>query len=294
MRDAGFRVMLDGTGGDELAGNGFRHLMALTRRGKWLSLSALVGEYASTYQISPWRLFYDTCFKPALPAPVRALYRRLKSPTRTAPSPSIVREDALKWTGASDRMAQMLPIPAFPEPVQAEMYAAIFTGWAPTVLTENYELIVAYSGIEMRQPFRDRRLVEFALGLPAAQLWRNGWSRFAFRNAMKDLVPEKILQRRGKGIFMPLYDAVLAGTQANQVKALVENPLLGRLGVADAKVMRNLVQRYQSSPELTSTVAISDLIALELICRDMLGESLSLVRTGELIPAENMAQSVTS
>lgn len=294
MREAGFRVMLDGTGGDELAGNGFRHLMALTRRGKWLSLSALVGEYASTYQISPWRLFYDTCFKPALPASVRALYRRMKSPTRTAPNPTVVREDALGWTGASDRMAQVPPIPAFREPVQAEMYAAIFTGWAPTVLTENYELIVAYAGIEMRQPFRDRRLVEFALALPPSQLWRNGWSRFGFRNAMQSIVPDRILKRRGKGIFMPLYDAVLAGTQANQVKALVENPILARLGVADAKVLRNLVERYQSRPEITSTVVISDLIALELICREMLGESAPLVKASEPIPAEKMAQSVSS
>jgi asparagine synthase (glutamine-hydrolysing) len=294
MRDAGFRVLLDGTGGDELAGNGFRHLMALTRRGKWLSLSALVGEYAANYQISPWRLFYDTCFKPALPAPVRALYRLLKSPMRSAPTPGIVPEDALASTGARARMAQAPAIPDFREPVQAEIYAAIFTGWGPTVLTENYELIVAYSGIEMRQPFRDRRLVEFALALPPSQLWRDGWSRFAFRNAMKNIVPERILKRRGKGIFVPLYDAVLAGSQASEVKALAENSLLARLGVADAKGLRNMVQRYQSSPEITSTVVISDLIALELICREMVGEWAPLPKINEHISAENAEQSVTS
>jgi asparagine synthase (glutamine-hydrolysing) len=282
MRNAGFRVMLDGTGGDELAGNGFRHRMALTRRGKWLSLSALVGEFASTYQISPWRLFFDACFKPALPASVRALYRRLKSPIRTAPSPSIVPDDALAWTGASDRMAQVPPIPTFREPVQAEMYAAIFTGWAPTVQTENYELIVAYSGIELRQPFRDRRLVEFALALPPGQLWRDGWSRFAFRNAMRNVVPERILKRRGKGIFVPLYDAVLAGSQASEVKALAENSLLVQLGVADTKVLRNLVRHYQGNPENGSTVVIWDLIALELICREMLGESASSATMGSI------------
>jgi hypothetical protein len=111
---------------------------------------------------------------------------------------------------------------------------------------------------------------------------------------MKNIVPERILKRRGKGIFVPLYDAVLAVSQANEVKALAENSLLARLGVADAKVLRNMVQRYQSSPEISSTVVISDLIALELICREMVGESAPLPKINEHISAENAAQSVTS
>src|SRR5208337_2595689 len=131
-----------------------------------------------TYKISPWRLFLDTCLKPSIPVPMKAVYRRV-IPRPGGATPSPVREDALGWTGARDRMARLPPIPAFRSITHSEMYAAIFYGWGPTVLTESYELLVSYYGIEMRQPFRDRRLVEFALALPVKQLWRDGWSRVA-------------------------------------------------------------------------------------------------------------------
>ena len=272
IKAEGFRVLFDGTGGDELAGPGFRHLVALVRHGKWLSLSALVAEKASTYGISPWRLFLDSYLKPSIPAPIKVAYRRLIPPARHHPGPSLVPEDALNRTGARDRMAQPAPIPAFGLPVRSEMYAAIFTGWAPTVLTESYELLMSYSGIEMRQPFRDRRLVEFALALPPNQLWRDGWSRVVFRNALKDVLPEKVLRRRGKGIFLQLYDSVLAGSQAAEVRSLLDHSVLVRLGLADAHVLRNLVKTYQSAPEINSTLVVSDLIAMEIACREMLGE----------------------
>ena len=249
--------------------------------------------YASAYGMSPWRLFFDTCFRPALPVPLKAIYRRMASPFRPAPGPSLVREDALEWTGARERMARVAEIPDFSDPVQGETYAAIFTGWGPTVLTENYELMVSYFGIEMRQPFRDRRLVEFALALPANQLWRDGWSRFAFRKAMTNIVPERILKRRGKGMFLQLYDSVLAGSQAHEVQALVEDSVLARLGIVDANVLRNQVKQYQSSPHMTSTVPVSDVVALEILCREILEEPGPIRQTGEGISAKNAAQSTT-
>ena len=45
IKAGGFSVVLDGNGGDELAGDGFRHLIDLMRWGRWLSLSALVRAY---------------------------------------------------------------------------------------------------------------------------------------------------------------------------------------------------------------------------------------------------------
>jgi hypothetical protein len=57
---------------------------------------------------------------------------------------------------------------------------------------------------------------------------------------------------------------------------------LVQLGVADTKVLRNLVRHYQGNPENGSTVVIWDLIALELICREMLGESASSATMGSI------------
>jgi len=282
-----FPVLLDGTGGDELAGSGSRHLNALMLSGKWLSLSALVGEYAATYKMSAWRLFFDHVLRPAIPTSLKAVYRRVVPRDQSTPNATLVREDALDWTGARERIEHSPALPAFREPVHSDMYAAIFTGWGPTVLTESYELLVSYAGIEMRQPFRDRRLVEFALALPPNQLWRDARSRFAFRNAMKEILPEKVLQRRGKGAFMQLYDAVLAGSQAKEVSALFLDPVLARLGLVDGRALRTLVERYQNAPDITSSLVVSDLVAIEIACREILGEPIVASASSEEAFAAN-------
>lgn len=269
MKAGGFRVLLDGSGGDELAGTFFEHLVALTRRGKLLSVSALIRQYSSLYEIPFWKLALDMAIRPSIPGSVKRLYRRIV-PVTSSPIRSLVREEAAPHASERDQVAKSPIIPAFPNSYQREMYAAIFTGAAPSILTETYELNVSYFGIEMRQPFRDRRLLEFAFALPFDQLWRDGWSRFAFRNAMRRTLPDAIRRRRGKGMFLALYDAVLAGSAAAEVRALFEDSVLVRLGVGDAGAIRSLVEEYQRHPSIGSTMKVSDLVGLEITYREIL------------------------
>jgi asparagine synthase (glutamine-hydrolysing) len=276
IKAGGFSVLLDGKGGDELAGDGFRHLKGLMLSGKWLALAALVRESAGNLEIPPRQLFFEQLFRPlvrtAIPLRVRTVYRQLKSLVQGNPKSGIVLEGALDWTGARALIDAPPRIPEFASPIHSDMYSAIFTGWGPGIMTEQYELLVACSGIELRQPFRDRRLVEFAFAVPPEQLWRDARSRFAFRTAMKALLPEKVRHRQGKGAFLPQYDSVLAGSQAEEVRALFENSVLARLGMTDENEVQNLVKAYQSTPKLISTRAIADLVGLEIECREVFGE----------------------
>lgn len=277
MKTAGFRVLLDGAGGDELAGAFYRHVVSLTRRGKWLSLAAFLRENSAHYELPFWKVVRDVAVRRSIPAPIKWLYRQMVPEPERAPG--IVPEEALASTGALDRLAQAsLVIPEFLEPWQSEMYAILFSGWNPIVYTDANELNASFFGIELRQPFRDRRLVEFALALPYDQLWRDGWSRFAFRNAMKGTLPEVVRRRRGKGMFVALYEWVLTGSQASQVRALFQDSILVKLGVVDAEVVRNLIKEYQIRPVHAVTPTISDLVTLEIACREILGET--TFRTG--------------
>ncbi|SIQ70422.1 asparagine synthetase B [Aquipseudomonas alcaligenes] len=54
-------------------------------------------------------------------------------------------------------------------------------------------------GLEMRDPTCDRRLVEFCLGVPDSQYLRDGQPRWLLRRLMADVLPEEILEGRGKG-----------------------------------------------------------------------------------------------
>jgi asparagine synthase (glutamine-hydrolysing) len=56
---------------------------------------------------------------------------------------------------------------------------------------------------EVRLPFLDRRVAEFALSLPAEFLYRGGVTKAILREAVKGLVPAEVLARRDKIGFEP-------------------------------------------------------------------------------------------
>ncbi len=59
--------------------------------------------------------------------------------------------------------------------------------------------------IELRNPYRDRRLIEFVLAIPAYQLYYHGVLRYILRTAMQDILPELIRTRYTKTSFIALY-----------------------------------------------------------------------------------------
>lgn len=54
----------------------------------------------------------------------------------------------------------------------------------------------SHSRVELRHPYRDRRLIEFILAVPAHQLYRQGLYKPILRNAMQGILPERIRRRR--------------------------------------------------------------------------------------------------
>lgn len=66
-------------------------------------------------------------------------------------------------------------------------------------------------GLEMRDPTSDRRLVEFCLGVPDSQFLRDGQPRWLLRRLMADVLPQEILEGRGKGYqFADWYEGLSA------------------------------------------------------------------------------------
>ncbi|KKU90016.1 MAG: Asparagine synthetase (Glutamine-hydrolyzing) [Microgenomates group bacterium GW2011_GWA1_48_10] len=73
----------------------------------------------------------------------------------------------------------------------------LFETSLPSLLRYEDHNSMAHS-IEARVPFLDHRLVEFVASLPSHYKIRNGWNKWIMRQALKDLLPEKILKRRWK------------------------------------------------------------------------------------------------
>ncbi len=82
----------------------------------------------------------------------------------------------------------------------------------------------AADGLEVRRPFRDRRLVELALDLPAHQLYRPGWNKWVARRAMGGLLPEAVRWRRRRSSLYPLFRRGLVERESAAARALLEAP----------------------------------------------------------------------
>lgn len=59
-------------------------------------------------------------------------------------------------------------------------------------------------GLEVRAPFLDNSVVEFALRLPSNLKYRGGTSKYLLKKAMKDILPDSLLYRPKKGFGIPL------------------------------------------------------------------------------------------
>lgn len=79
-------------------------------------------------------------------------------------------------------------------------------------------------GIELRHPYRDRRLVAFALGVPAYQLYGNGRTKHIARHALRGLLPEHVRLRTHVSSFAELFLRGLADREAGRAAHLLARP----------------------------------------------------------------------
>jgi asparagine synthase (glutamine-hydrolysing) len=82
----------------------------------------------------------------------------------------------------------------------------------------------ARAGVELRRPYRDRRLVELCLRLPAHLVYRPGWMKWILRQAMAGVLPETVRRRRHPSSLHPLCRRGLVEREAATVDTLLRSP----------------------------------------------------------------------
>ena len=71
----------------------------------------------------------------------------------------------------------------------------VLDGWS-TLGVRFERTAAARAGIDLRWPYRDRRLLQFVASLPAHLLFRPGQSKWILREAMRGALPETVRRRR--------------------------------------------------------------------------------------------------
>jgi asparagine synthase (glutamine-hydrolysing) len=82
-------------------------------------------------------------------------------------------------------------------PLRRELLTQAFRTSLPNLCRFADKDSMAFS-VEVRLPFLDPRVVEFALSLPPDFVWRNGTTKWLLRKAMRGLVPDLVLDREDK------------------------------------------------------------------------------------------------
>ncbi len=90
------------------------------------------------------------------------------------------------------------------ENLNARLYQDFHYDVLPSIL-RNFDRVSSFNGVEIRSPFLDWELVTYSFGLKAELKIGNGFSKYILREALKEILPMEIYERRAKkGFSTPL------------------------------------------------------------------------------------------
>lgn len=271
MLDQGqYKVMLCGTGGDEMNGQALdpRALIAhlgITRC--WPEMAHQVTALSLVMRC-PWIQLFLESIGQSLPAPIRApLTHQGKI------DPWIDRKFARRYK-LRDRQAGgshshwLLNIRARDAIETITTLARRMTYVRP-------------SGIEKRYPYLDQNLVEFLTTIPFDQLLRQGQRRSLMRRALIQLVPSEVLFRRTKTSAVRCYSVTLEKNWGKLEQILV-SPLVSDLGYADKAQFHSSLIAMKCGRMPPYFLRLLKLLSLELWLRN--AESRGVISIKHVVP----------
>lgn len=97
--------------------------------------------------------------------------------------------------------------------------------------------------LEVRVPYLDHHLVEFAAGIRSGYKLRGLTTKYVFKRAVRGLLPPRIIERRKAGFMIPLADWISKDLR-DMVEDLCSPSSLGNDGWFDARYVRRLLDEH--------------------------------------------------
>jgi len=112
----------------------------------------------------------------------------------------------------------------------------------PRVLRMNDHLSMAH-GIELREPYLDHRLVEFAFSLPLDMKIRNGQTKWILREAMKNRLPDSIRLAPKRAVVTPQREW-MRGPLKSWVDEIIHSTSFAQRGLFNVPAVHKAWERY--------------------------------------------------
>ena len=133
--------------------------------------------------------------------------------------------------------------------------------WLPDDLLIKADKITMANSVELRVPFLDHRVLEFAASLPGAHKLHRGQSKYVLKQALADRVPGEILNRRKAGFPVP-YETWLRKDLKDMARSILTDSRTVQRGYFRREAIDRLLAA--NSERLNYSKEIFSLIVLEL------------------------------
>lgn len=269
-RQQGIKVLLSGAGADDIF-TGYRRHQALAFERYWQWLPAFARQsFANlsehTRQAKPLGRRLHKAFRQAAQTPqermvgyfqwleqprLQGLWSKEIKAAGILPDPSAPLNAALRALPAG--------VPALNQMLSLERF----------FLTDhnlNYtDKMSMAAGVEVRVPFLDRDLIDFATRLPVNYKQQGRVGKWIFRKAMEEILPDEVIHRPKTGFGIPLRGWMMA--KDNRLEAdYLSRESLARRGLFDPDAVHRLIVDNRSG-RMDASYPILALACVEIWCR---------------------------
>ncbi|MCF6354607.1 MAG: asparagine synthase-related protein [Candidatus Polarisedimenticolaceae bacterium] len=251
--NAGARVLLTGIGGDEMCW-GHPHIFPYRLMRGDLRVIPEIITLSKRNKLPIRDLFYCLILYPFIPEKLKQVKRAIASlfqSNRPSSSPDWLSSERIKQL-TLQLASNKEPIPHFRNRAQREWFKSLARAYYSTL--HIYRWAGATSGIDVRHPFVDRRLMEFTFAVPV-ELWhQQSHPKWLLRRTMSGLLPDSVVWRAQKTDFSSYYLSELK-CHKKTIKSLLENNFLNSSGLISSTGFSEALDSYLLSANKGNTLA---------------------------------------
>jgi asparagine synthase (glutamine-hydrolysing) len=193
-------VVLSGEGADEILGGYgiYRKMLALENLRQIPGAEWTAARLAG---LAPEGRYQNVLEMTSLPLAQR--YRGISRGFRPALQARLIRQRMRANQNLDDIFAPLFQATSHTSPLNRMLYADSKV-WLPDDLLLKADKMTMANALELRVPFLDHKLVEFAAQLPDSMKLKGGVGKVLLRRILKGVLPESILDRPKKGFPVPV------------------------------------------------------------------------------------------
>ncbi|MES2208450.1 MAG: asparagine synthase (glutamine-hydrolyzing) [Pseudomonadota bacterium] len=276
-REKGIKVLLSGSGGDDIFSGYRRHqALYLEKYWNWLPKSALsiVQQFthgfstsrASTRRVSKLFAYADV----EGPERLVSYFNWIDPLSRNFLLSSWMRSELVNGLGENPLLERVQSLPRSMCELDKMLYLESKYFLADHNLNYTDKMAMA-AGVEVRVPFLDNDLVAFAAQLPSEYKQRRLEGKWLFKKAMEPFLPKDIIYRPKTGFGVPIR-SWLKKELRELVDELLSDEVIRRRGLFDVAGVRSFLEKDRLG-HIDGSYIILAIMSIELWCQAFLDVS---------------------